>query len=362
MPTSRLALLHRRRSWRARARRWLWREWAFARAVARQLWWRFAILAALLAAGAWLFRRLEPEQGHTPVEALFSTWSLVFGQSAGSFPRSPALQALYFVAPVLGLTVIISGIVEFAEILRDRRRNERNWSLAMIDSLRDHIILVGLGRLGYRIYQILHELDERVVVLESQPDNPFLERVREHHSPLLIGDARRDELLVEAGVARAKSVVLATNDDLANMEIALDARRLAPGIRVVLRMFDQNMADKIREGFDIHLAMSQSAISAPAFATAALDRTIVNSFVIDNELVVMQRWSMTPGHPWLGKSVADLVNEHQVQVLEIRRGGSADRAGRSARTILMPVLAERLEAGDDVLVQGLHTRLRAMRG
>lgn len=357
MPTSRLALLHRKRPWHARTRRWLWREWAFARAVTRQLWPRLAFLAALLIAGAWLFRRLEPERGRTPIEALFATWSLVFGQPAEGFPRSPVLQALYFVVPILGLTVIISGIVEFAEILRDRRRNERNWSLAMIDSLRDHIILVGLGRLGYRIYQILHELDERVVVLESQADNPFLERVREHHSPLLIGDGRRDQLLVEAGVARAKSIVLATNDDLANMEIALDARRLAPGIRVVLRMFDQNMADKIREGFDIHLAMSQSAISAPAFATAALDRTIINSFVVDNELVVLQRWSITPGHAWIGRSVADLVNDHQVHVLEIKRGG----AGPAGRPMLIPKLAERLEAGDEVVVQGRHTQLRDLR-
>ena len=85
-------------------------------------------------------------------------------------------------------------------------------------------------------------------------------------------------------------IILATDDDLANLEVALDARRINPGIRVVLRMFDQNMADKIRDGFNIYTAMSQSAISAPAFATAALDRAIVNSFMVNDALIVMQRW------------------------------------------------------------------------
>ena len=55
-------------------------------------------------------------------------------------------------------------------------------------------------------------------------------------------------------------------------------------------VLQENMADKIRDGFDIHIAMSQSAISAPAFATAAIDRSIINSFVVDDLLVVMKRW------------------------------------------------------------------------
>ena len=72
---------------------------------------------------------------------------------------------------------------------------------------------------------------------------------------------------------------------------------MQPGIRVVLRMFDQNMADKIREGFNIHIAMSQSAMSAPAFAGAAIDRSIMNSYAMGDQYVVMQRWVVREGEP-----------------------------------------------------------------
>ena len=47
------------------------------------------------------------------------------------------------------------------------------------------------------------------------------------------------------------TLVIATNDDLANVEIALDARRLNPHIRVVLRMFDENIANKLRDAFHL---------------------------------------------------------------------------------------------------------------
>jgi len=335
-----------------RWRRFAWRvkrECCFLRAVWRQVWGRLLVIVAVLVGGGLLFQRYEPQKNHSLARAAYYTWSLVFGQPPEEFPDSSVLQAMFFIVPVLGLTVIIAGIVDFALLVGDRRRSERSWCVMMASAMSNHIVLVGVGRLGFRAFRMLRRLGEPVVVIERDPDNPFLEDIRRDGSPLLIGDARRESLLEQANVAQARSVVLATSDDMANLEIALDARRLVPNVRVVLRMFDQNMADKVREGFDIHLAMSQSALAAPAFVTAAIDRTIVNSMIVENRLVVMQRWLVADKGPLCGKTVADIMREYEAGVVEHRSGETPPR--------LFPPPDTRLQPGDQILVQGAFERL-----
>ncbi len=332
--------------------RW-WREWCFARAVWMRFRLRAAILIGLLAAGTLAFLWLEPEREHTVARALFNVWSLVFGEAPEAFPRNVILQAMFFVVPVMGLVMIVDAIVDFSQLVQDRRRAERNWCQMMACSMEDHVVLVGLGRLGYRTFRLLRKLGEPVVVLERSADNEFLDAVRRDGSPLLIGDARRIELLIEANVGKARSIIAATNDDLANLEIALDARRLKHDVRVVLRLFDQNMADKVREGFNIHIAMSQAALAAPTFAMAALDDSIVSTQVIGDELVIMQRWVVQSGGPLCNRTVGDVLNTMGFSVVE--------RRNEIAGTRLFPPPDTRLAAGDELLVQGAYDALLRLR-
>lgn len=334
---------------RSHAHSRIWRELCFWKAVLRAFGIRAGIMALVVVCGAALFVWLEPERGHTLIEAAFLTWALVFGEAPGTFPTAPALQALMFVVPVLGLTVIIEGLVEFSLMIRDRRRMERNWCIMMAASMTNHVILVGLGRLGYLIFRLLRKLGEQVVVLENDPENQFLDDVRRDGSPLLLGDARRERMLAEANVRSARAVILATTDDLANLEIALDARRFRPDIRVILRMFDQNMANKVRDGFSIRSAMSQAAISAPTFAMAALDPDIVTSFVVQDRLVVMKHWQVAVGGPLSGKTIGEAMREFGVGVVEYAPAGGGAELFPSPDTLL--------RHGDRLIVQGPFEKL-----
>lgn len=332
--------LRRKHRWRER----IWREWCFVRAVGRRRRASLFALVGLLVGGAALFRLFEH---HEPpisfLKAMFYTWSLVFGQPPEPFPESGVLQGLFFLVPIIGLTVIIEAIVEISQMLRDRRRNEETWCKIMASSMKDHILLVGLGRLGIRTFHILRRLGHDVVVLERNADAPFLDEVRRDGSPILIGDARREAFLLDANVRAARSIVLATTDDLANLEIALDARRFNPKIRVVMRMFDPNMAEKVKEGFQIRTVMSAASLAAPAFAVAALERDIVSSSVVDDTLVVTRRWTATSGAPITGRTVGDLMREYEIGVVE--------RRPRTGAPKLFPAPETRIEEGDVLLVQ-----------
>ncbi len=323
------------------------------RVVGRHVRLRLALMAVLLLVGALLFRALEPEKGHTLSQAAYFTFALIFGETPEEFPRSRVLQVLFFLMPILGLTVIIEGIVDFALVLRDRRRFERTWCIMLAASFRDHVVIVGLGRLGSRTYQTLRRLGYAVVVIERDPENRFLEDVRRDGSPLLVGDGRQEALLAEANVAAARSVVIATDDDLANLEIALDARCVNPKVRVVLRMFDQNMADKIADGFDIRLSMSTTALSAPTFASCAIAPATVNSFIVGDQLIVMQRWLVRGGGLLCGRTVAQVMREHGITIVEHRHPGDS--------ATICPAPETRLEAGDGLLIQGPIEVLEALR-
>ncbi len=121
--------------------------------------------------------------------------------------------------------------------------------MAIASTYKDHVIVAGLGRLGFRIVQQLLNFGEEVVGIEIDPNTEFVQRVMDLHVPVVSGDATRPNILEQAGIKRACSIVTCTENDLTNLEIALVARELKPDIRVVLRMFDDDMAPKVADRF-----------------------------------------------------------------------------------------------------------------
>ncbi|MBW3575525.1 MAG: NAD-binding protein, partial [Actinobacteria bacterium] len=87
---------------------------------------------------------------------------------------------------------------------------------------------------------------------------------------LRIGERAVLDTLIDAGVEHASAVIICTNDDTANLEVALDARRMNPRIRVVMRLFEQQLARKLSEVLNVDAAFSSSNLAAPVVAALAL--------------------------------------------------------------------------------------------
>ncbi len=123
---------------------------------------------------------------------------------------------------------------------------------------------------------------EDVVYVVRSADDPFVETLKSLGTIVHFGDAAISETLERAGLIDAKSVIVATNEDLKNLSIAVNARSLKKDCQVVLRIFDDTLTKKLESAFNIHTAYSSTAIAAPSFALAALDpqKSIVNSFSV----------------------------------------------------------------------------------
>lgn len=151
-----------------------------------------------------------------------------------------------------------------------------------------HIVVCGLGHVGYRIADLLLRLGEKVAVIASDAREDWLELLASRGVLIVRGCAAKAANLHEAGIETAKAVIAATDDDQANVSIALDAKRLNTRATVVVRLFDQQLAHRVESVFGIRRALGTSAIAAPTFAAAALGEKALGFFTVDGAGFIVQ--------------------------------------------------------------------------
>jgi Trk K+ transport system NAD-binding subunit len=285
--------------------------------------------------------------------AAHHVYFLLFGNPSLPYTDSVAMEALNVLVPLFGVAVLADGVVRFGHLFFAKRGHAREWIAVRTQGMDQHVIVVGAGRVGYRVTAQLRALGREVVVLEKSADAPLAAALREEGVPVLQEDARTPGALGRCNVARASAVVCSTDDDLVNLNVALDARRENPGIRVVLRVFDDDLAQKVRDGFGAE-ALSASGLAAPALAIAALDPRVRHSFQSGAHLFVVSEFRAAEGLSRL--TVAELRDRFGALTLSIDRSGA---------THPHPPGDTRVEPGDRLLVQALwpdYQRLRAYEG
>jgi voltage-gated potassium channel Kch len=189
------------------------------------------------------------------------------------------LRASSAAAKLLGIVTMVSAIPfvsVFFSLLVDRivaRRTEIILGRRR-HRLVGHVIVCGLGRVGYHLVERLRGENYPVLVIEKEADNHFLATIREKGVPVMIADATVANTLVDAAVDRASAVASLVNDDLVSLEVGLNARAIHPRIRVILRIFDGDTANELRRRLNIHYTISTSAIAAQAILEREAQRTV----------------------------------------------------------------------------------------
>ena len=324
-----------------RIRRWLRAYLRDTRVLFRQFRGTLLIFAVLLLLGTLGVHATYDAGRLSWGQAFHITFKLMFFETVAEFPGHPLAQAIFVLWPVLGLFLVVDGMVRFGTALFNRHERREAWQVAVASTYRQHIVVCGLGRVGYRVTLQLLRMRHEVVGVEQDPNGMFLDRLRAEGVPILVGDARRSDLLEKAGVPVASAVVACTEDDLTNLEIALEARELNPGIKVVMRMFDEQLAERVRKGFGIHTAFSTSALAAPAFAAAATRAAVEHSLYVDDVLLNVSRITVAAGSPLDGKRVGEVEQELDLSIILYRGTTGVD---------LHPKPDLVLHAGDQIVV------------
>jgi Trk K+ transport system NAD-binding subunit len=294
--------------------------------------------------------------GDEPVKAgkaLEHVYFLLFGQPSLDCMDDWSITVLNLLIPPVGIALVVDGVVRFAYLFFAKHKSDKEWIEVIAETMKGHIIVCGAGRVGYRVVDQLRSMGRDVVVVEKREDGAFVGVLRDEQVPLLIDDIRSPQCLPRLNVKEASAIVCATDDDLANLNIALDARRFKPDIRVVIRLFDDDLVAKVRDTFRAE-ALSSSSLAAPAMALAALDPRIVHSFRIGGHLMVVSVFEARTGLP--GITISEVRDRFGALTLALRRGEQEK---------LHPQGDQLIQAGDILTLQAEYPdyrRLRAFTG
>jgi Trk K+ transport system NAD-binding subunit len=174
------------------------------------------------------------------------------------------------------------------------------------------VVLCGLGRVGWRVFDFLRSTGVPVVAVDQHVTSDDL---RLSGMKLVKGDCRQATVLEQAGVADARGVIIATSDDLVNVSTALLVRRLNPDCRVVVRMFNQNLIPRFGSAVRNTTALSVSALTAPLLALTALTGDSLGAFKLDGGSHQIAEITAAEGSDLVGQTVTDLAGRQQLLVL-----------------------------------------------
>src|SRR4051812_30407602 len=199
---------------------------SFRRFVADFRWALLGLAAAIAFALGWMgyteyLSDLYAEGAikHPPqaTDIAYNTFKLFLMGSPATTGLPVKIEIARILAPVVSGWAALSGL---ALLFHDRFQQLR------IPLMRGHVVICGLGYVGRLFGDRLRQAGHQVVVVELDAANPLLEACRSWRSPVVVGDARLERTLREAGVQRAAQLLAVCPDDAVNTEIVAVARRL----------------------------------------------------------------------------------------------------------------------------------------
>jgi CPA2 family monovalent cation:H+ antiporter-2 len=120
-----------------------------------------------------------------------------------------------------------------------------------VEPLSGHVVIVGSGRVGRHISEVLTQLNVPRLVVEVDPARlAILNRLG---VPVLFGDAASSEVLDHAGLERARALIVTLPDDAAAGAVVLAARARSPELRIIVRASTWDGARRLRDSGANHV-------------------------------------------------------------------------------------------------------------
>jgi len=225
-----------------------------------------------------------------------------------------------------------------------------------IESVRDHYILCGFGRVGEEIARDFTARGVPFVIVDSNPE--AIERARKHDYLLLEGDASSDAALIEAGIKRARCLLAASDSDSGNTYVVLTAKALNPRLFVVARAGQPASATPmLRAGAD--RVISPYSIGGRRMALSALQPLVLD--FIDTLATgrhgeqILAELEVTEESNLAGHTIGECFRTcPSATILGLQKPTGAIQFGPRPTTVL--------ELGDRLMVLGDEAELEAIRG
>lgn len=299
-----------------------------------------AIVGILLGLGTALFS-LAPGKGI--LEAFGDVVTLLLGGYGDVDFQNPWLQLLGLLLTLTGIALVgvLYALVTEALLSAKFQLTQRRPPVPK----ENHVLLVGLGRVGQRVARLLLDFQQPIVglPLDSEFDRTLLQEM-----PLVCEGM--EEAIERANVANARSAILVTGDEMLNLEMALMIRGLNPQCQLTIRTFGQRLSDNLSQLLPEATAISAYAVVAEAFAGAAFGENILSLFRLRGVTILVTEYCIETGDTLEQKILAEVACGYDVVPL------SHQKPGETAK--LFPDDYVRLSHGDRLVVLATIEGLR----
>jgi voltage-gated potassium channel len=273
-------------------------------------------------------------------------------------PLSFAGQAFTLTLVLVGVSTALYTFSAFATVVV-----EGGWSgyfehwryTRMINSLSDHYVICGYGRIGSIVAAEFKRQKTPFVIVDRNA-----ERVRDAtaHGHLAVeGDASREDTLTRLGIERARGLVAAVGTDAENVYAVLTARVMKPELFIIARAEGEDSLQKLKKaGAD--RVISPYRIGAVQIAQTALRPAVVDFVEIatssDNLELSLEEIGIESGSPLAGKPLSAAIRRDKTNVVVV----GIQRA--HGRMEFNPPPDTLLNSGDHVIVLGSSATLKEL--
>lgn len=306
----------------------------------------FTVLILLLC-GTILFRWEYPEINlqdafNATATLLLGGYGDLFGDIKPETPLSLGLQVFSLALALAGTAFIGVLYALLIEMLLTSRFHFRSRPPL---PQQNHIVLIGLGRLGQRVATLLQELKQSIAgISTSELDPRILPQM-----PLVVDNVA--SAFTKVHLESAKSAIVITEDDLENLEIGLMVHAANPSLGVIIHSYDQHFSDQVAQLFPYAQVLCASALSAEVFAAAAFGENVLSLFHFNNTTVLVTEYFIEAGDTLNGLMLSEVAYGYAVVPI-LYQHDKHDSA------ILMPSQETRLYLGDRLIVLATSNSLQ----
>lgn len=238
------------------------------------------------------------------------------GPQISALPRVTVLEHAELSTQALVFAVLLAVIGVGFALLATRYSVSNTLYLGVMD-------LTGSAVTGSKVAGQLHDLGFDVICVDHRPDALGIPLARELGLRVVIGDAAREEMLRSADLETCLALVSVTSQDIVNLETALHARALRDDLRIVIRLTDDDLAERLQKTTGNIISRSVPYLAAPAFAAAMLENQVLRTIAEDRHVLLIADVRVADQAGLAGSFIADTEEDGQARVLALGVGGAA---------------------------------------
>ena len=314
-----------------------------------------ASLLAILVLGSLGYVWLE---GWSFMDALYMTVTTLTTVGYGEVHPLNAVGRIYNMVLILaGMGVLIYIITSLARVVVEGEIAAalgKRKLLKRIKKLSGHYIICGYGRLGEIIARQLQERRIPLVVVENNPELTI--NLDQSGYYFVAGDATKEEVLLEAGIERAKGLVAVVHSDASNVYIVLTARSLKPDLFIVARGEEPGSrqkllragADKVESPYELGGRKMAHTILRPT-VTTLMELAMAEGMEWSMEEIRVGETSSMIGIPLKDSGIRQ---KFDLIVVAIKRADGG--------MVFNPTPKSIVQAGDTLIIIGMRKHLEAL--